>query len=354
MAFRTNRRNGQHYADNIIDELLTFDPPQTWSVSSGTGTAATNTVLAYQGNKSLKIENTDPTADITVTNSVQSTIIPVGGTFQMSWYLYKDDLGEAYSGSVNIFKNGSPYNTQAFTLGGDDSDEFANKDFNEEWVRFVSDIDLEFLKNDEVTITITLNGISGYLGASATLYVDGIMLNLNNRLNTMPPLYQRPVTLLYNQYTGWGSYTDTLYTSGSPLTLIAGDPYVNLPNNAGSVNETQIPIDITTFYNGSTILGREGDGLNLTISFAVNPTTNNTTRVTVAPDIGGAIGIIEDYEVDTTFSRGLGVVQRFLKSYDAFTLDTWQANGATLKIKADQGCEIYGIRYLFTRTHKAR
>lgn len=153
--------------------------------------------------------------------------------------------------------------------------------------------------------------------------------------------------------TGWAAYTDTQYTEGSPLPLFGGDPVVNLPNNAGIVLDTYKPADIDTLYDGSAITGREGDSIIITISFAVKPTTAQPTRITTVPDIGGAIGEIEDYKNDITLGKGQNVVQRYLSSYNAYTLDTWEANGATMKIQSDQNCEIYGIRYLITATSRA-
>ena len=49
-----------------------------------------------------------------------------------------------------------------------------------------------------------------------------------------------------SDYTGWADYTDTQYTSGSPY-LLAASTQVTLPNNAGSSNESQIPVDVTEF-----------------------------------------------------------------------------------------------------------
>ena len=200
MALRLDRTNGQNYADNIIDAYLDFETVQTWTVSSGTGTAATDSILSFAGDRSLKIENTDPTVDIEVTNSVQLTTIEVGGDYQFSFYLRKDDAAIAYNGHVEIFKNASSYNTQTFTLGSDATD-LDDPDFNSEWVRFMSDTPLTFAKSDEVTIKIQLDGIVGYLGASTTLNIDGVMLNQNERGNAMPPLYTKPV------------YNNTLQTS---------------------------------------------------------------------------------------------------------------------------------------------
>lgn len=157
-----------------------------------------------------------------------------------------------------------------------------------------------------------------------------------------------------NTFTGWGAYTDTVLTEISPLSVTGNNTYVNLPNNKGNTLEIQKPMDVSTFYDGTAITGRNGDGISLTLSFAVKPLTNQPTRVTLVPDIGGAIGEIEDYARDVVLGRGQNITQRYLSSFDAYTLDTWEANGAILKIKSDHNCEVFGIRYLITRTHKAR
>ena len=153
--------------------------------------------------------------------------------------------------------------------------------------------------------------------------------------------------------TGWGSYSDTLYTEGSPLTLSAGVK-VDLTNNAGSSIESQLPTGITTLYNGSTITGFDGDGQLLTISFRVKQTSNQATRVTVVPDIGGAVGEIDDFRRDQSFNRGINVEQGYLSSFGVYNGATWEANGATLKIESDEPCEIYNIRFLIHRIHKAK
>lgn len=217
MATQLLRGNGNNYADNVIDPQLYFGESQTWTISSGTGSATLTNTLAFSGENSLKLENTDPTNDLEITNSSQSTIIGIGGTYQLSYYVRKDDALEAYSGHVEIFKNAVSYVTDSFTLGGDDSDEFANKDYNDEWVRFVCDVDLSFIKSDDVTFKIQLDGIAGYIDPSTTLWIDGIMLNLNERLNPMPPLYQKPI-LIKSESFGIYDYNDST-TSGTPISV---------------------------------------------------------------------------------------------------------------------------------------
>ncbi|WGK66232.1 hypothetical protein [Croceiramulus getboli] len=157
-----------------------------------------------------------------------------------------------------------------------------------------------------------------------------------------------------NDYTGWGDYVDGNYTSGSPLALAAATK-ITLPNNAATVRDSQKPVDVTTFYDSSTstITGRDGDGINIVIEFKARPTTNTaTTRLTVAIDIGGAVG--EIYTRDFLLGKGTGVEHYYLSSFNAYTLNTWEANGGTVKIVSTAAAEVYDIRYIITRTHKAR
>ena len=158
---------------------------------------------------------------------------------------------------------------------------------------------------------------------------------------------------LGSSFSGWGNYADTTYTTGSPFSLTTAAGKVNLPNDKGSTLETQKPSDVTTFYNGTVITGRNGDGINVTMEFKVRPTTGATNpRITVSIDIGGAIG--ELYPRDFILSKGNGIEHYFLSSFDAYTLDTWEANGGTVKVEATgSNLEIYDIRYIITRTHKA-
>ena len=154
--------------------------------------------------------------------------------------------------------------------------------------------------------------------------------------------------------TGWGVYSDTTYTTGSPFLVTAGTPAQALPNNAGSKIETQLPSDIATFYDGTVITGRNGDGIMIMMEFQCRPTTNATdVRIKTSIDIGGAVG--EIYPFEFSLGKGLGVEHFFLKSTLAYTLDTWETNGGTVLVEAfNSNIEVYNIRYLISRTHKAK
>lgn len=155
-----------------------------------------------------------------------------------------------------------------------------------------------------------------------------------------------------NLYTGWGSYADGQYTSGSPFALTQ-DTDTDLPNNAASKLETQLPIDVTKFYDESTtkITGRNGDGLLITKEFKVVPASATNTYIDVWIDIGGSVG--ELYRRSVTFNKGIQEYNVHI-SYGAYTLDTWEANGGQVRVRSNTNCDIYGIRYVLTRTHKAR
>ena len=151
--------------------------------------------------------------------------------------------------------------------------------------------------------------------------------------------------------TGWGDYVDTVFTSGSPF-LVTADTDTVLPNNKGAVIEIQKPTDVTTFYNGTTITGRNGDGVLITVDCKLLPTGAGTTTVEVWFDIGGGVGQL--YKRITSFPKGVGVERPLNFTVSGYTLGTWEANGATVYIRANGTMSVYDIRYLITRTHKAR
>ncbi|MEM5565090.1 hypothetical protein WNY78_08235 [Psychroserpens sp. AS72] len=156
-----------------------------------------------------------------------------------------------------------------------------------------------------------------------------------------------------NDYTGWADYIDGTYTSVSPLLLIANTKVI-LPNDANTIRDSQKPVDIASFYDPTTskIIGRDGDGLNIMIEFKVRPTANTDTKITVTIDIGSPVG--EIYTRDFITSKGVGVEHFYLSSFNAYTLNTWATNGGIVKIESDYPADVYDIRYVFTRTHKAR
>lgn len=149
--------------------------------------------------------------------------------------------------------------------------------------------------------------------------------------------------------TGHASYTDTAYTVGSPLTLLAGVDTV-LPNNSGVIYDDEKPDDITTFYNGTTITGRDGDGLAIMIYFKATPSTINS-ELDIWIDIGGGIG--ELYR-QTVYFRGATKKGVLYTLPTAYTRATWESNGGTVYVKASVNMTVYGMNFNISRTHKSK
>lgn len=167
--------------------------------------------------------------------------------------------------------------------------------------------------------------------------------------SSIAAIFNAMFTEIYRS-TGWAQYADTQYTSVSPFS-ISGNADTMLPNNAGGVIDSQKPDDITTFYDGSVITGRAGDGLGITIDFNAVPTNANTTYIEVWVDIGGAVG--ELYRRIISFPKGVGAVRPVNFTVIGYTLGTWESNGGTVYVRANGTADIYDIRYVLTRTHGA-
>lgn len=166
-----------------------------------------------------------------------------------------------------------------------------------------------------------------------------------------------------DQTTGWGNYVDTQYTIGSPFSLLASTDTI-VPNNSSTGTlETQKPADVTSFvevvpsgvsglgYDHSKITGRNGDGIIITVDCKVTPTSAAATYIEFWFDIGAPVG--ELYRRILSFPKGSGNERPINFSVAGYTLNTWEANGATVYMRANGPCNVYDIRYLVTRTHKA-
>ena len=151
--------------------------------------------------------------------------------------------------------------------------------------------------------------------------------------------------------TGWAQHADTFYTALAPFAILADTDTV-VPNNNGSVIDSQKPADVTTFYDGTVITGRNGDGITITVDLMVIPTSVNTTYIEFWFDIGGSLGRI--YPRIVSFPKGVGLERPLNFTVTGYTLNTWAANGATVYVRANGSANLHTIRYIITRTHKAR
>lgn len=152
--------------------------------------------------------------------------------------------------------------------------------------------------------------------------------------------------------TGWASYVDTQYPDSANAFSLPVDTDTALPNNAGNVIDGQKPDDITSFYDGSVITGRDGDALDFMMYFKAVP-SSNSQWLDVWIDIGGTVG--ELYRQTFSFPRGSGQERGILYALpSAYNLGTWEQNGGTVYVRSNAQLDIYQINYNFDRTHKSR
>lgn len=151
---------------------------------------------------------------------------------------------------------------------------------------------------------------------------------------------------------GWGRYIDTQYTSGSPF-AVTPNTDVPLPNNAGTKIETQLPGDVTSFYNPTTkkIFGREGNSGLLTVDITIVPTNSSTRYMDVWLNLGGAFPKV--FTQTISFPKGANEPHSIVFNCGYYVGATWAANGAQIYVRSDNTASVYGIGYTLQRTHTA-
>lgn len=158
----------------------------------------------------------------------------------------------------------------------------------------------------------------------------------------------------FESETGWASYYNDGYAATSGLTVTADTDTVLNPVGPSPDNiESQLPSDITTYFNASgEITGKEGDAVNIQIGFKATPSSNDQW-CDFWLDIGGAIG--EIYRQTFIFPKGSGVERYIVYSLPSiYQLDTWEANNATLNIRSNHSLSVKDFKVNVTRVHKAK
>lgn len=147
--------------------------------------------------------------------------------------------------------------------------------------------------------------------------------------------------------TGWAAYVHT-----GAAQAIAADTETALVNDAGAKLEGQQPIDVASLYDGAVVTGRNGDSIMVGVEFTFTPDDGTASMLRLSIDIGGGIGKL--YPEEFPITSGAAVEHKVSYHPPAYTLDTWEANGGTLKVETDGPGVITGVRYVIHRLHKAR
>jgi len=164
-----------------------------------------------------------------------------------------------------------------------------------------------------------------------------------------------PQKIYVDNKTGWAVYQDTAYTIGSPFSILTGVTST-LPNNAGTVINTQIPTGITSFYDNATnkiTPANNGDYYTTTIRFKATTTAPTAGYFDFGIDIGGALGV--QFKETKIFAKGAGIEHNFSIVVPMYSGTTFIANGGLVKITSGNGnMSVYDINYHVDLVHKAK
>lgn len=333
-------RAGINYADNIVDNVLSFNGSESWAISSGTGTAIIENTLSYEGNSCLRIENNTPSNDIVATNTIQNTVIPRVGNYDLSFYLRKKEADYIINGNVKIFKNAALLDTQSFSLGS----ETTSEDKNSVWVRFTTNEDYSFVTGDVVTFTFQIDGDAGTPPSIVQLFIDGFMLYNKERQQLAPPVYSLPSSTKegLEKIHGFFDYND----SGTiiPVT-VAGSP-VAITNNGLGSNTIKIyaPEGVTDIWDSTLDVFdwsqlNLGDTIDIRLEFVLDTSSVNT-QIEVCLHLGTGGGAYQIPFLGETNFKNTGT--RTLSVYNSIYLGDLNTlnNGGQFRITTDKDCSI--------------
>jgi hypothetical protein len=280
-------RYSKEQRENIIDPLLGFNDTQTWSTSSGTGSAGLDTNLAYQGNSCLSMLNTAPTTDFVITNATQSTLISFDGDYIASIRLRKDIVDEFLELEMKTFVGVTEFNTQTFTLGSEDTDE--DLLLNDRWISFSANIPFTFSKGSVVTFTFNLKGKAGTLLANTTIKIDGFKLEPIDAQNMFPSAYEKPDSDSDNEFqqpvnfVEVNSVSDFPTAVGGVISLLDGYTYKINANTLDLLGDRINSDDaiVNLYGNSSETSSITSTGLGVGIPLISSNTTIKLGQITI-------------------------------------------------------------------------
>ena len=154
--------------------------------------------------------------------------------------------------------------------------------------------------------------------------------------------------------TGWASYNDDSYTSGSPFVITAGDT-TKIPFFWTSAVTPQLPTGVDSLFNraDTTIRGFNGDAYTVRVSFTAQASNASGYGVLLF-DIGNGTPVIISEQV-FRFPKGSGIDHPFSFTTSLFAGSTFESYGCQIKILAGTGnISMHDFNYVITRTHKAK
>jgi hypothetical protein len=153
---------------------------------------------------------------------------------------------------------------------------------------------------------------------------------------------------------GFAVYTDTEYTEASPFVINEGVTSI-IPNDAGTVLNTYLPIGVVNLYDSDTTKitpQNIGDYYITTIRF--NAKNSNVSGLFDFFMDLGSVALAQEFKETKVFAKGSNTEQSFTIVVPMYSLNTFVQNGGLPKILSLTGdTSIYNISYQIVRVYKA-
>ena len=196
------------------------------------------------------------------------------------------------------------------------------------------------------------NGTNGVNGSDAK-QITAITHEANNAIKATFTDATFVTSDAPKKLTGWASYTDSIYTDVSPLS-IANGVTATVNNNAATVINTYIPFGVTSFWNSATAKItpiNAGDGYTFCLRCKIKPSAADT-YLDFGIDVGGAVGVL--FKQTLVLPKGAGIEHDINIECTGYSLATFVANGGIMKITAHGGTlSIYNIELQVHRYHSS-
>lgn len=157
----------------------------------------------------------------------------------------------------------------------------------------------------------------------------------------------------YMAGSGWALYTDTQYSSGSPLVVSQGT-IADLPNNAGTKDEGSLPTGSPSLYDGTRVQPNKiNDTYDVRVTFKASTSSASNGGFNVSLDLSAAgDDSITVASQPVRMLRGANTVQTYTINFPVFCKENFVANGGLLRIESVTGnLTMYDISLFIVKTY---
>ena len=150
-------------------------------------------------------------------------------------------------------------------------------------------------------------------------------------------------------HTGWGQYSDSTYTSGSPLSIASTTAQLTCDGAGSQTNTSYLPGGATLWDTSTNKITPQTafDFYIVRVTFVADPNTAND-YFDLKLDIGGGIGVI--WQETRGFLKGTNP-QSFSFTIPVYTGSTFLANGGQLDITTSGTVTFYDIGITICKVH---